>query len=439
MLSNLLSELKETTKPSEKINVLKKHDNKFFRWLINATYDPFKMYHIKFKKSEIPEPGDGHIELFEAHVKKLLAFCEKSMSPKQNREKVIEVLKYFDKGSQDLLLGVLEKNWKSGIGTKTILKVFPGIVPTFEVQLANTYNSDKNYKNNKWISSFKLDGLRCISLRQNGEWRCYSRKGHEFYTVEHIKKDLEKLYEIYGYTFYDGELYKHGLKFEEIQGPVMAFTAGQAEGVEYHIFVCGQAEDFLNGVDNMEMTMGINDTEWIKVVEQDIIETKEIYDTLEKAFELGYEGIMLKNPEKLYDFKRSDAIVKVKKGKDAESSEEIVSDCVVTGIVVDDFPVVLEVVKEPFDSMEEVEVRKVLETKTLLVKLWVLQQDGVSCKVGSGFDLPFRYKYTENPEEIIGKVVEIRHQKWGKNGRMRFPRLERIREDLSPEDIGINL
>ena len=440
MLSELLSELKNTTKPSEKIEILKKHDSDLFRWVIVATHDPFIMYHVKMKKTDIPSPGTRSIEALQAEVKSLLFFCKGSMSNKQNREKVINLLGYLNKGSQDLLLGILNKNWKSGVGTRLILKTFPGIFPTFEVQLANTYKPDKKYKNAQWIESPKLDGLRCVSLRLNEAWKCYSRKGHEFYTVNHVLTDLEYLYHRYGYTFFDGELYKHGLKFEEIQGPVMAFKTGQAVGIEYHTFVCGQAEDFLNGVDNMEMTMGIDeDTEWIKVVDQDIIYTKDIYDRLERSFDLGYEGIMLRDPERLYDFKRSDAIIKVKKGLDAGSSEEIVSDCVVTDIVVDDFPVVVEATMEPGDKLEDAEVRKVLETKTLLVKLWVLQQDGTPCKVGSGFDLAFRYKYTEFPEEIIGKVVEIRHQKWGKNGRMRFPRLERVREDLAPEDIGIQL
>lgn len=436
MLSELLSELKSTTKPSEKIDILKKHDGENLRWVLKATYDPFRLYHVKFKKTEIPEPNKflTFEDIFEEIADKLQE-CTDCLSSKQNKERLLPLLDAVDAGSQELLLGILNKNWKSGLGTKTILKVFPGLVPTFEVQLANTYKPDKKYKNNQWIESPKLDGLRCISLRLNEAWKCYSRKGHEFYTVNHILTDLEYLYHRYGYTFFDGELYKHGLKFEEVQGPVMAFKAGQAEGIEYHTFVCGQAEDFLNKRDNMIMTMGNEETEWIKVVDQDIIYTKDIYDRLERSFDLGYEGIMLRDPERLYDFKRSDAIIKVKKGLDAGSSEEIVSDCVVTAVVVDDFPVVVEATMKPGDKLEDAEIRKVLETKILIVKLWVLQQDGTPCKVGSGFDLAFRYK---DPDELIGKVVEIRHQKWGKNGRMRFPRLERVREDLSPEDIGIN-
>jgi hypothetical protein len=59
-----------------------------------------------------------------------------------------------------------------------------------------------------------------------------------------------------------------------------------------------------------------------------------------------------------------------------------------------------------------------------------MQENGVECKVGSGFDLEFRRIYTENPKELLGKTVEVKHQQWGNNGRMRFPRLYRVREDL---------
>ena len=59
-----------------------------------------------------------------------------------------------------------------------------------------------------------------------------------------------------------------------------------------------------------------------------------------------------------------------------------------------------------------------------------MQKNGVEGKVGSGYSLDFRRKYTDSPWELIGMPVEIKHQGWGANGRMRFARLWRIRKDL---------
>jgi hypothetical protein len=41
----------------------------------------------------------------------------------------------------------------------------------------------------------KVDGL-CIAV-----------KGKEFLTVDHLKSELEELYQVWGWTFFDGELY----------------------------------------------------------------------------------------------------------------------------------------------------------------------------------------------------------------------------------------
>jgi ATP-dependent DNA ligase len=424
-MDDLISRLKGTSKPKEKMSILKEYDSSFLRYIIHASYEPFLMYHIKLKKSEIPMPGSGKIQDLETEVKEVLNFCVGSKSPKQNREKVIGLLSHMDEGSQELLLGILDKNWKAGLGVRNILKVFPEIVSRFEVQLANTYKREKKYSFEKWIWSYKLDGLRCIALRQSsdeyydkGLWTLYSRKGKEFVTVEHLKEQLEALYQATGWTFLDGELYKHGLAFEAIQGQVMGFKQGQAEEIEYHVFVVGQAEDFLSGKNEKNMIpVGGNsnpNASMIHFVNQGWCKPEEVEEKLEEAFAAGYEGIMLRDPDKPYDYKRSDALLKLKKGLN-DNQGEIITDCVVDEIVYDDFPVIED---------------GAMHIERLLVKIWVKQPDGIRCKVGSGFDLDFRRFYTKFPEKLIGKVTEIIHQEWGSNGRMRFPRLHRVREDL---------
>lgn len=426
MLSNFISDLRATSKPKEKQAILKKYECGILSSLIHYTYNPFKLFHVNIKKKDIPQPGSNTLEEMEAELAGVISFCESSKSNKQNRERVVELLSQLDAGSQELLIGTLNKNWKAGLGAKNVLKVYPGIVPQFNVQLANTYDREKLYdKIDAWIWSYKLDGLRCIALRESsdkyydkGKWTLYSRKGKEFLTVDHLKDELEEMYQATGHTFFDGELYKHGLAFEEIQGPVMAFTQGQVPDMEYHIFVGGNADDFLKGegIDNYKVLAGDNYSALphLFFVNHGIIKRDAVEEKLEEAFAAGYEGIMLRDLYKPYDYKRSDAIIKLKQSLN-EDEGEIITDCVVESIETDDFPVII-------DGKMTVE--------HLLVRLWVIQPDGIRCKVGSGFDLKFRRYYTEHPDEIIDKVVEIKHQMFGKQGRMRFPRLFRVREDL---------
>lgn len=421
-LSNLLGEIRATSKPSEKCGIISSYDSDFLRYFIVAAYNPFKMYHLKLGKKEIPSPGNKSIDEVKDEVIKALGFCEESKSPKQNRGVIIPILTELNAGSQDLLLGTLDKNWKCGLGIKNLLKTFPNIVPEFEVQLANTYETSilkKSFVRKKRFCSYKLDGIRCVALRIDGRWGFYTRKGKKLLTLSHIKKDLEFLYDKFGYTFWDGEAYKHGIAFNDIQGLVMGFKQGTAYEIDYNVFIAGRADNFLNQnkggmvIATKEM---LAETENMQPLDQCLIGDDEIYNELDKAFAEGYEGIMLRDPDELYSFKRSDAILKVKEALDNDAGEQY-ADCTVTYILIDDFPVI--------------EDGKMV-IKRLITKLWVRQHtyNDLICKVGSGFDLAFRYHYTENQDELIGKVVEVKFQDYGSKGLMRFPRLYRVREDL---------
>jgi ATP-dependent DNA ligase len=427
-LDTLIKDLRATTKPKEKLEVLKRYECDLLLDLIKVAYEPLRVFHVKIRAKDIPLSGKYDIYELKEEALEVIKFCENSNSNKQNREKVVDFLEKLNKGSQELFVNTINKNWKAGLGAKSVLKLYPGIISQFEVQLANTYDPNNNDMTliPRWIVSYKLDGLRCVALRESsdpnydkGRWTLYTRTGKEILTVNHLKPQLEELYQKYGWSFFDGELYKHGLVFEDIQGLVLGFTRGQAPQIEYHVFVVGDAEKFkaCDGSDHVHVpgseTKSPKD---VKFVEQSIISNSLIYKTLEEAFSLGYEGIMLRDLDKLYDYKRSNALLKLKEIEDDDESMEIISDCIVIDIEYkDDFPVI-EDGKITF--------------KRLLHKIWVQQEDGIECKVGSGFDIKFREMYTESPWDLLGGKVEIKHQRWGKNGRMRFPRLHRYRADL---------
>lgn len=431
MLSNFLSDLRGTSKPSEKVEILKNYDNadSYVRTMAQYTFDPFTLFHVKLTPKDIPEPGYKDFTDMLNDIDEALKECIDCNSNKQNRERLLPILEELDAGSQDLLIGIVNKNWKVGVSVKTILKAFPGLVKEFSVQLANSYKEEKHsdkIAGRSW--SYKMDGVRCIAIRWPIGWCLYSRQGKEFQTVDHIKQELEEIYKEslrnprldHGISFWDGELYKHGLSFEEVQGLAMSYTKGTAEELEYHVFVEGSRDGFFNQ-DASKMTaliysLGTNPYQLhdhvFAVAAGTVNSVEEMNERLEEAFELGYEGIMLRDAVVPYDFKRSDALIKVKQ---FEQAGEIISDAIIREVRIDDFPVI-EDGKMHYES--------------LLTRLEVEQEDGIMCGVGSGFDLEFRRTHTKDPDALIGKTIEVKHQYWGKNGRMRFPRLYRIREDL---------
>lgn len=427
MLENLINDLRSTSKPSKKQEIVHAQDSPFLQEILKATFEPFMKFHVKIKPTDVPNPGEQSIDDadMQERMVSLLRSCELSNSNKQNRLQVVEFLKLLNSGSQELVVGVFNKNWKVGLSHKTANKLYPGLVTSYEVQLANSYLKvikKKTYKPKSRWCSYKLDGVRCTFLRFEDGWKALSRQGKEFLTVDHLKPQLEALWNIHGIDFWDGEVYIDGAPFEYIQGMVMRFTGGTQKELEFRAFICGNKEDFLNQVCNKdsfhivtEAYLYTNQAPNIKLAEQWMITEEEIPQALEDAFELGYEGIMLRDPDKLYDFKRSDALLKLKEN-DTDDSIEEVSDCLIVDLVIDSFPVI---------------INETMIYKQLLTKLVVEQQNGILCNVGSGFSLKFREEVTADPEIVLNKVGEFKFQGYGSKGKMRFPRLDRLREDLN--------
>lgn len=427
MLENLIDALRSTSKPGKKLEIVQENSSDFLKLILKATFEPFKMYHVKLRPEDTPIPGEGSIDDTDKQLDlvALLDALELSNSSQQNRLRVIEFLRTLNKGSQELVIGVLNKNWKVGLSHKAVHKLYPGLVSNYEVQLANSYLKvikKKSYQPKARWCSYKLDGVRCTFLRFSDGWKALSRQGKEFLTCDHLKDQLELLYAHNSIDFWDGELYVAGASFEYIQGLVTSFTTGTSYELEFRAFICGKKKDFLAQVCNADSfaIVGpihvdyaiaphiIEQTQWL-------IQEDEISEMLEKAFELGYEGIMLRDPDQLYDFKRSDALLKLKESESAQS-QEMTTDCLIKEVIIDSFPVI---------------INETMIYKQLLTRLVVEQENGLDCSVGSGFDLDFRHTITDNPELILNKVCEIKFQGYGSKGKMRFPRLFRVREDLT--------
>lgn len=418
IIGNILNELRETSKSSVKIEILKKYDSDLLKEILYYTFDSMTKFNVNINKSDIPSPGDKDLSEVQEQMVSTLRYCINSMSSKKNKIHVSEFLSTINESSQELFVGILNKKWKVGVSDATVNEAFPGLIQSFSVQLANKYDREnKTHRVGQWIVSNKLDGLRCVALRIGDGWKLYSRTGKEFTTVDYIKPSLEKLHILHGWSFFDGELYRHGLKFEDIQGQVMSTVNKQTVDVEYHVFVVGNAEAFLRQYHATKHITVFMDScsklaDHIVFVGNKLIDSSAIESELESAFEQGYEGIMLRNPACLYDYKRSNNLLKLKSKIDDSFGEEV-SDCVVIGLEYNDaFPVIED---------------GIVKYKRLINRMIVLQENGVECKVGSGFDLSFRH--TTN-DTIIGKIVEVQHQGYGTNDRMRFPRYKRTREDL---------
>jgi ATP-dependent DNA ligase len=109
------------------------------------------------------------------------------------------------------------------------------------LQLANTYSPTKNYGVSQWLSSPKLDGVRCLYENQTNGLRSRSEKTR-YSGLTEIEQIGESIRSANNLAFLDGELYIAGEPFDVISGIVRTTKASQAPNklrVEFKIFAIG--------------------------------------------------------------------------------------------------------------------------------------------------------------------------------------------------------
>jgi len=183
---------------------------------------------------------------------------------------------------------------------------------TYNVMLAKEY---KNQNIDDWLMSEKLDGVRAYWTGTE----LLSRNNKKFYAPEWFTKDLPKGIKL------DGELYQGRGQFQQTCGIVRRHD-DQWKGVIFMIFdYIDTGFDFYRRLDNLKQMKDSNYLPYhCKIVDhlhcKDKNHLKEFQDIIEN---LGGEGVMIKNPNSLYQFKRSSDCLKVKSFKQDE--------CILTG------------------------------------------------------------------------------------------------------------
>ena len=439
---DLVNELKSTTKTTEKLDILDYYmkdpmHGPYLCYLLQETFDPKRLHQVVIKKSDLPSPGKYNLGSQQESVKQLFGLLPTSHSPDENRSRVQTAMEVLTRDDQEALMLIVNKKLRCGVGIKQINKVVKDLIEVQEIQLAQKYYPEKTYNNRIWYASLKLDGQRIFSIHSySHSWRLYSRDGdyigREIHTLEHWKPELRMLREKTGVTYVDGEAYRHGWKFEQIQSLVSSeVNRKDTRELKYNIFYMGRPE----GNDlKSKVLLGVSPDqiysvfaypgeygvpyEYLVGLKQKKIsnDIDAIYEFLDEAVAQGYEGIILRSGDTWYVFKRSKDLLKVKTSH--LSGTEIKVDCYVEDIEYNDFAI---------------REHGIESSEWLPVALWVVLHEDESSKqmkVGSGFSLPNRRAWGKDESLIVGKVIEVMCQGFGARGRMRFPRYKRTREDL---------
>lgn len=217
--------------------------------------------------------------------------------------------------------------------------------------LAGDYNKIGHRIKFPCYGNEKLDGVRCMAKKKDGVVTLESRTGQP-YILDHVVEQLTQLME--DGDIFDGEIYLHGYELQDIVSavkrtdPVGELAKAQrklakatpeqladveaeyAEAVlvmhlrpklEFHIFDIVSDKMFVYRLADIGTLSASNQHEHIRVMSYFVVESDEhLRNVLHPKFVArGYEGVMLRNVDGLYESgKRSADLLKFKTFLDSE-------------------------------------------------------------------------------------------------------------------------
>jgi ATP-dependent DNA ligase len=425
---SILDELASIPSSNDKLATLKKHANgelgELLQDVLRLTYD--KSYNFYIKK--IPEHTPSGMKDLTWGLDELSVLYTRAKTGNDGIAHLAGILSMVNDDDAEVICKIINRDVSAGFSEGTINKCWAGLIPELPMMLAQPMK-DKFIAKIKYpaIAQLKADGARCIAVIDGMDVKLFSRNYKGYYGLEGLCDELATIKK--GRYVVDGELVcvdKKGnvLERKVSNGVINKSSKGtisfaEAETVRFQVWDLIPFEEYFHEDDYNEPTHQrfANVVEMCKdakrvfpidsFVVKNLDEAREIF---QRYVEKGLEGIILKNMNAPWENKRSNHSVKFK--------VEIDSDMIVTG-------------------MYEGQGKYVGMMGGLVCE----SADGkVVVNVGSGFNDADREHFWNNQSDIVGQVIEIKH-----NGLIKaktkdavysvfLPIFKFIRDDKDPKD-----
>jgi DNA ligase-1 len=404
---SIMEQVAATTKPTEKVKLLKEMPE-LGRRLLRLACDPLVTFGVTVDEdavaalslSPMSEPIEVWWQRFEAVLNDLKA---RAVTGNAADDLVVVT---FSLAPSELharwAARILNRDLRAGIKAATLDKAWPDSKEQ-RFALADKYDKKKKPTlKGRWYFEPKLDGLRLVVIGGVA----YSRGGREIKTVGHILKELHQVAGIEGYVL-DGEVMGSGT-FEETVSAAknVAASGGACVDLVYNVFDCVRIDEWKS---RETRKLSERKADLVALLPKDMPHVKVVpwvdrsnadFPTIKKHHDefraKGYEGIMLKL-DAPYEFKRSKVLLKLK-------------------------------------EFEDIDLKVVGSTEGLgkyqgMLGNLIVSEDGIRSEVGSGFSDEQRRLFWEKRESLVGRTVEVRFQEKTAEGKLRFPTFVRFRDD----------
>jgi len=406
---SIVQQIQATPGRNDKEAILRENeDNELFKTVMQFIYDPFILTGISKKKisKKLKLPT-------EPSTLSIIEVMDYLKLHNSGKDVDVTLVQHFIQSQpetlRDFLTKIVSKDLSIGLTDGTLNKVYGDFIQTFSVMLAKKFEDHNHKIKGEFVITEKLDGNRCVVIKDNGVVKSFTRQGKQYEGLEEIESDIANLEE--DNVVFDGEL------IADMQGStiqIYAETTSKARskgsnktGLVYHIFDMLPLDDFQNGKSRTDcvfrklmLTTVFENNEFLHCKEVKPLyigsDLSEVEKWMSWAGANALEGIMV-NLDKPYICKRSDSILKVKVFNDAD---------------VRCLDVIIGTGKNA-NKLGSITIQFEHEGKAY------------ECNCGSGFSDQEREAYWKQPELIVGKIVTVGYFEVSKNATgyfgLRFP------------------
>ena len=438
MILQILQELEANNSRNFKIELLTKHkDNELLKEVCRLANDPF----TQFYQRKIPEYrkmyGNVLIDLKSA-VDNLSILSSRTLTGNAAIAQLQMILSSVTAEDALVIKRIIQKDLKCGVSTSTINKVWPNLISEFPCMLCSGFEQ-KLVDKIKFpaIVQKKEDGMRFNAIVKNGTVEFRSRSGKEISLLGSLEEEFIELAD-HKDTVFDGELLVYdtvetdsngkicdrqtgnGILNKAVKGTISKEEADRVfatlwDQIPYQDFIAGKCDQPYS-YRFRQLKNLIYKLSKFKLRKLDLVETFEV-DSLEQTQRIfqnyldeNQEGIILKDPNSLWENKRSKGQIKFKAELDCDL--KVVSVIGGTGKYVD-----------------------------MIGSLCCESADGVvKVYVGSGFTDEQR---NAPPSDYYGKIISVKYNARIKNNNgeesLFLPVFLEIREDKEVADSSIKI
>jgi len=408
------------------IEVIAKEGNDEFFYGCQLALDPMVTFGVKQVPEKKDEDGPGFD--WNSFIVLTSSLRNRNLTGHDARDAIAEAVKLSTKQEWNgWYRRILIKDLRCGVSEKTINKVVEKkyanyAIPVFGCQLAHDSANHESKVSGQKLIEVKLDGVRVITIvYPDGRVDMFSRNGKELVNFPHVQKQFEFIAKIGCFSepmVFDGEIMSG--TFQDLMKQIHRKSSATANDAVLNVFDFMSLSEFEEGGSNstQRQRSALLDNWYefygeqcpnVTVVAQELVDL----DTVEgqtrykeinaQAIAGGYEGIMLKDPNAIYECKRSVAWLKLKPF--IEVSLEVVN--------------VEEGTGKNLGRLGAVVCKGIDDGKE------------ISVNVGSGFTDSDRDSFWVSRDKLPGQIVEVRADAITQNQdgtySLRFPRFKGFR------------